>query len=91
MWLPGGIAVALFGLLPRLSSAAWGAVALFLLLGQFGAALRLDQPLLDLSPFTHIPKVPGHEIGPVPLVWLTAVTVVLTVAGLAGLRRRDIG
>jgi putative exporter of polyketide antibiotics len=30
-------------------------------------------------------------VGMTPLLWLSAVTVALTVAGLTGLRRRDIG
>jgi ABC-2 type transport system permease protein len=66
-------------------------VALFLLLGQFGAALRLGQWMLDLSPFTHIPKIPGGDFTVTPLLWLTALAMALTVGGLAGLRRRDLG
>jgi ABC-2 type transport system permease protein len=44
-----------------------------------------------VSPFTHIPKVPGGDVSVTPLIWLTAIVAVLTVAGLTGLRRRDIG
>ncbi|MBC6459812.1 hypothetical protein [Actinomadura sp. HBU206391] len=76
---------------PRLVSAAWGALALFLLLLQFGAGLRLSQRLLDLSPFTHIPKVPGGDLSLTPLISLGAITAALTIAGLIGLSRRDIG
>jgi polyether ionophore transport system permease protein len=78
------------GLLPRLAPAAWGAFAGCLLIGLVGAALQLDQWLLDLSPFTHVPRLPGGEASAAPLAVLVAVAVALTAAGLVGLHRRDI-
>jgi len=90
VWVLGAVAVALFGLLPRLAAATWGALAVCLLFGMVGAALQLNQWLLDVSPFTHIPKVPGTAVSATVLVWLVAVAVGLTAAGLIGLRRRDI-
>jgi polyether ionophore transport system permease protein len=56
-----------------------------------GAILGLDQAILDISPFAHVPKLPGHAFTAMPLVWLTIVAAALGIAGLAGLRRRDIG
>jgi hypothetical protein len=47
--------------------------------------------LSQISPFTHVPKLPGGTFSAVPLAWLAAVAVLLAAAGLAGLRRRDIG
>jgi ABC-2 type transport system permease protein len=91
VWVLTGVAVALVGLAPRWSSAAWGALAAFLLLGQIGETLDLDPRLLDVSPFTHVPKLPGSAFSATPLIWLLGVTIALSVAGLAGLRRRDIG
>ncbi|WP_067819256.1 ABC transporter permease [Actinomadura kijaniata] len=89
-WVTTGVAVALFGLLPRLSYAAWGVVGAFLLLGILGPALNLDQAVLDVSPFTHTPKLPGAELTATPLVVMTAVVAALVAAGLAGFRRRDV-
>jgi ABC-2 type transport system permease protein len=86
-----GIATALFGLLPHLTAAAWGALALFLLLGQLGPMLKLSQPVMDLSPFTHVPKLPGGTLSAMPLAGLSGVALLLAGAGLAGFRHRDVG
>jgi len=45
----------------------------------------------DLSPFTHLPKLPGGELDWTPLIGLTSVTLLLCTLGLIGLRRRDVG
>lgn len=89
-WVPAGLALALFGLAPRASAASWGYLALCLLLGQLGPVLHLDAWLTDLSPFSHVPRLPGGEAGSGPL-WMAAVAVALAAAGLAGFRRRDLG
>jgi ABC-2 type transport system permease protein len=90
VWVLAAVAVALVGLAPRFAAAAWGALGLCVVLGLVGAALQLDQWVMDLSPFTHVPKVPGAAVAATPLVLLLAVAVALGGAGLAGLRRRGI-
>jgi ABC-2 type transport system permease protein len=91
-----GAAVVLFGLAPRASVAgAWTVVGVMVLIALFGQVLRLSQWVLDVSPFTHVPKLPGasltmHTTG-APLLWLSLAVLALAAAGLAGLRRRDIG
>jgi ABC-2 type transport system permease protein len=85
-----GIAMALFGLLPRLTAVSWAALGLFAFVVLFGPLLRLSQWVMDVSPFSHIPKVPGADVTVTPLAWLLAVTAVLAAAGLAGFRRRDL-
>jgi len=47
--------------------------------------------VLDVSPFTHVPKLPGGTVTAAPLFWLSVIALALSVAGLAALRRRDIG
>ena len=69
----GGLAVALFGWLPRLTSLAWAALVLALLLGQLGQLLQLPQWLMDVSPYTHMPLVPAQDVRWTPLIVLTAV------------------
>ncbi len=80
------------GLLPRASVAGgWTALAICGFIGLFGPALNVSHFVLDISPFTHVPKLPGGVFSVVPLLWLTTFVLVLAAAGLAGLRRRDIG
>jgi ABC-2 type transport system permease protein len=87
-----GVAVLLFGLRPRSCVAgSWAALALGALLVLFGPALTLPQWLQDISPFTHVPKLPGGAVTAAPFGWLALAALALAVAGLAGLRHRDIG
>lgn len=90
VWVLAGLTVALYGLLPRLTPAGWAAPVFCLLVGMVGAAIGLDQWVLDISPFTHVPRLPADQAGPVPLLWLSAVAAALTAAGLAAFRRRDL-
>lgn len=86
-----GIAVALFGLVPRATGLAWAALGVFAVLGQVGPLLRLGQTVMDISPFTHTPRVPGAALSATPLVVLTLLAIGLVTLGLVALRRRDIG
>lgn len=90
VWVLAGIAVTLFGLAPRLVAVSWAGVGLALLFGQFGSALNLSQAARDISPFTHLPRLPGGDVQTLPVTVLLAIAIVLTVAGLVGFRRRDV-
>ncbi|MEV0913659.1 ABC transporter permease [Streptomyces sp. NPDC049967] len=89
VWLLGGVTALLYGTLPKAAPAAWGLVGICLALGWIGPALDLPQPVMDLSPFTHLPKLPGAELVWGPAVLLTVLAAALTAGGLAALRRRD--
>ena len=87
-----GVAVLAFGAIPDGCVAiAWTAVGLTVLLSIFGQALQLSHWVLDISPFTHVPRLPGGAVDVAPLIWLSVIAISLCVSGLAGLRRRDIG
>ena len=88
----GALVVVAAGLAPRLAGVAgWTALVAAILIGPlFGTALRLPQWAQDLSPFTHVPKAPAVPVGFTPVLALTAVLAVLTLSGLALLRRRSI-
>jgi ABC-2 type transport system permease protein len=86
------VGAAVIGLAPRWSApCGWAAVAFCGLVGVVGPALKLSQGVLDVSPFSHVPKLPGGAFSVEPLLWLTAVALTLAAVALAGLRRRDIG
>jgi ABC-2 type transport system permease protein len=89
--IPAAGAIALFGLLPRLTTAAWLFVVVVLLLSQLGSILQLDQWVMDVSPFAHLPKLPGGQVSATPLIWLAGIAAVLTTGGLVGFHRRDVG
>ncbi len=90
VWVLIGLAVALFGLLPRAAAAAWGALAACYLAAFLGPLLGLPDWVMDISPFTHVPLLPAAGFDIVPLLALTAVAAALVAVGLAGFRRRDV-
>ncbi|GIF09738.1 ABC transporter permease [Actinoplanes siamensis] len=90
VWVLGAVAVLLIGVLPRFSAAAWGAVAVCLLLLLVGPLLELPRWVLDASPFTHVPQLPAASFTAVPEIVLILIATALAAAGLAGLRRRDV-
>ncbi|WKD33489.1 ABC transporter permease [Streptomyces xanthophaeus] len=90
VWLIGALAALLYGAVPQYAAAAWAVAGGALALGWVGPALNLPQAVLNLSPFAHLPRLPGAQaLDPAPLLALTALAVALTAAGLGALRRRD--
>jgi ABC-2 type transport system permease protein len=90
VWVVVGVAMMLFGVFPRLTSVSWGVLVTFLLLGQLGQILQFPQWSLNLSPFSHIPRLPSADLDVVPLLVLTAIALVLSAVGMRGFQRRDI-
>lgn len=89
-WILVGVVVLLFGLLPQFVRAGWIVLVAFLLLAEVGPLLQLSPTVIDVSPFAHIPRLPGGEFAASPLIALTVIAVLLTAVGLAGFRRRDV-
>lgn len=86
----GGLALALYGWVPRLASlvwlvVVWAAIDVFL-----GELFDLPDWVRGLSPLWHVPLVPGAEVTATPLLILTGLAIVLGAVGLIGLTRRDI-
>ncbi|MFJ6568937.1 ABC transporter permease [Streptomyces sp. NPDC091292] len=90
IWVIGALAVLLHGISPQVAVGAWGVAGAALLIGWIGPALKLPQSVMNLSPFGHLPKLPGSEMQWTPVLTLTVIAVALLVAGLAALRRRDL-
>jgi ABC-2 type transport system permease protein len=86
------VAVLIFGLRPRAAVAgAWTAIGLVVAIALFGQVLQVSHWVLDISPFTQTPRLPGGAVTAAPLLWLCLAALALGVTGLSGLRRRDIG
>ena len=86
------VAVLLFGLLPEAAvPGAWTAVGLVVAIALFGQVLQVSHWVLDISPFTQTPRLPGGTVTAEPLLWLCLAAAGFSVIGLLGLRRRDIG
>jgi ABC-2 type transport system permease protein len=90
VWVFTATGVLLFGLLPQYAPMVWGVLAACVMLGQVGAVMGLPQIWLDLSPFTHLPHLPGGSLAPTPLLVLMAIAALGCVVGAAGFRRRDL-
>jgi ABC-2 type transport system permease protein len=91
VWVVAGVAVALFGLLPRLAAAlSWTAVGLFLLVTMFARPFRLPDWVSDLSPVSWVPTQPIEPWTVGPALGLLGVAALLLAVGLAGFRRRDL-
>ncbi len=90
VWLLAAVTVALFGLTPRFSPAAWAVLVGFIALYMLGSLSGFPQWLLNLEPFSHIPRVVAGSFTAVPLLWLLAVDVTLIMLGVNAFRRRDL-
>ena len=55
-----------------------------------GSLAGFLQWLLNLEPFSHIPRVDAGSFTAVPLLWLLAADIVLILLGASALRRRDL-
>lgn len=86
-----GVAVALFGWLPRVAiPVAWGVVAATYFAMMLGEVFGLPTWLLDALPFSAVPYLPLEPMSWTPLVVMTAIAGLLVWTGLARFARRDV-
>jgi ABC-2 type transport system permease protein len=90
VWMVVALVVAAYGLVPRLAPAGWAFLVVFLLLGELGPLLQLPAWALDLSPYGHVPRLPGGVFQLTPLLWLVGLAATLVSVGLVAFRRRDV-
>ncbi|MEO8556150.1 MAG: hypothetical protein ABI474_05725, partial [Actinomycetota bacterium] len=86
----GGLALAVYGLRPRLFGAAWAGYAGMTFIAFLGPGLKLRQWVLDLSPTTHVGNPPAGAIQSDALTVMAAVAVALIAVGFAAFRRRGV-
>ncbi len=91
VWVVTGLAVLVFAVRSRWAVAGWGIVIVFATLGQIGELLGLPDWALDLSPYSHAPRMPLEDFETVPALVLTLIALALVAAAWQRYRTRDIG
>jgi ABC-2 type transport system permease protein len=89
--LTAGLALAAYGLAPRLTVALpVTLVVLGFVLSMLGPALDWPQWVLDMSPFTHLALVPAEPWAATSGLVMSGVGAALAVIGMAAFHRRDL-
>jgi ABC-2 type transport system permease protein len=86
-----GIAVLVFGLAPRLTTAVPVTLAVIgYLLDTFGTLLNWPQAVVALSPFHHLGRLPGAPMTATAGLVMTAAGLIAAAVGVAAFARRDL-
>lgn len=91
VWVVVALVLLLLAVQSRWAVLGWGLVVLFGTLGQIGELLRLPDWVLQLSPYSHVPKMPAEPFDWGSALALAVVGVVIVVLALMRYRTRDIG
>lgn len=89
-WVLVALALAAVGARPRMRMVGWAGVVASFALTILGPIFRLEDWVLGISPFWHVPDVNAAEPDLTGLVWLALVTAVLLVVAFVGFRHRDV-
>ncbi|MBM7580451.1 ABC transporter permease [Jeotgalibacillus terrae] len=90
IWVMIGIGAVFTGIKPGLTGLAWGYLIYSFLVVYLGGLLQLPDWPGQLSPFGHVPQIPGEEISWLSLMILTVISLALTIVGLRGYQQRDL-
>jgi ABC-2 type transport system permease protein len=91
MWMVVALAVLCFSWRSRWAVLGWGVVVLFATLGQIGELLGLPGWVLDLSPYSHAPRMPLEDFALAPALVLSALAAAVLAVSWLRYRSRDIG
>ncbi len=89
LWLAAAVAVAVFGMFPKAMLLAWFVPAYGFFALMIAPLMGLPGWINDLSPFEYVPRIPSVDFEAMPLIVMTALALVLMIAGLLGIRYRD--
>lgn len=93
IWVTVGLVACLHGFGTRAPAVGWLVIAYGTFIGLLADVLDLPEFARNLSPYHHVPGLPGASIDPAALSRLgvlTSLAAALTAAGLIGLARRDL-
>ncbi len=89
-WVLVSLVVAVWGLWPYATGVVWGAYAAFIVVGEFGQLWGVPPWVMDFSPFTHSPVLPGPDAQLWGTLWLTVIAGAFLAGGSAAFRHRDL-
>ncbi|GGO84608.1 ABC transporter permease [Nocardioides phosphati] len=89
-WTMAALALLLYAASARAATWAWAALVGVVVLGEFGPLMRLPDWMQELSPYRHVPPLPGGDLEVAPLAVLLVLVAALVALGAALYRRRDI-
>ncbi|PPA69309.1 ABC transporter permease [Jeotgalibacillus proteolyticus] len=90
IWVMIGAAVLFTGLIPQLTGLSWLYLGYSFFVVYLGGLMQFPEWLGKLSPFGHIPQIPVEEFNLLNLALLTLIALLLTAAGFAGFKKRDL-
>ena len=90
VWTITAISVAVVGAKPHARLAAWVGVVASFGLTLLGPTFGLDDWVLAISPFWHVPVTTSGSPDLSGLVWISLFTLLFLAVGFAGFRRRDL-
>ncbi len=85
-----GLALAVYGIRPRLYGIAWAGYAAVTFIAFLGPGMNFSQWVLDLSPTTHVGNPPMGAVQTAALIVMSAVAAVLVAVGFTAFRRRGL-
>ncbi|WP_111720645.1 ABC transporter permease [Homoserinimonas sp. OAct 916] len=85
-----GVALAVYGMRPRLFGIVWAGYAAMTFIAFLGPGLNFPQWALDLSPTTQVGNPPMGAVQSGALIALSALAGVLVAVGFAAFRRRGV-
>lgn len=89
IWVLVGAAAFLVGWRPRFAPFAWALLLVGFVVAELGPSMDLPQWAMDLSPFTHLSRLPGGEFAALAAAVMTAVAAALVATGGVAYRTRD--
>ena len=90
VWTVISLSVAVVGARPVARLASWAGVLVSYVLTLLGPTFGLDDWVLGISPFWHVPDVALSSVDWTGLGWISLFTVGFLTVGLIGFRRRDL-
>lgn len=90
IWIFTGISMLLFGFVPRLTGLSWVALGLVVIIDLLGEFFDINQWILNISPFTHVPNLFAGDTVGAPIIVLLGVAFAFMFIGIIGFKHRDI-